>query len=96
MTLLCASPQIFVVAERTRSDLAISLTKSMLLFQLIPVSLRQIPKTSRKVTNLSAESLTVPRAQLMAIFHVSNYLASQWRNPLMAKFRVLHDLTGHT
>ena len=40
----------------------------MLLFQLIPVSLRQIPKTSRKVTNLSAESLTVPRAQLMAIF----------------------------
>ena len=69
----------------------------MLLFQLIPVSLRQIPKTSRKVTNLIAElSLTVPRAQLMAIFHISNYLASQWRNPLMAKFRVLYDLTGHT
>ena len=68
----------------------------MLLFQLIPVSLRQIPKTSRKVTNLSAESLTVSRAQLMAIFHVSNYLASQWRNPLMAKFRVLYDLTDHT
>jgi len=48
--------------ERTRSDLAISLTRSMLLFQLIPVSLRQILKTIRKVTNLRAESLTVPRA----------------------------------
>ena len=44
------------------SDLAISPTRGMLLLQLIPVSLRQIPKTSRKLTNLRAESLTVPRA----------------------------------
>ena len=63
-TLLCAPPQIFVVAERIRSDVAIGLcpTRSMLLLQLIPVSLRQIPKTSQKVTNLRGESLTVPRA----------------------------------
>ena len=30
--------------------------------ELIPVSLRQISKTSRKVTNLRAESIPVPRA----------------------------------
>ena len=61
-TLLCAPPQIFVVVERTRSDLAISPTRSMLVLQLISVSLRQIPKTRGKVTKLRAESLTVPRA----------------------------------
>ena len=61
-TLLCALAQIFVVAERTRSDLAISPTRGMPLLQLIPVSLRQIPKTSPKVTKLSAESSTLPRA----------------------------------
>ena len=36
----------------------------MLLVQLILVSLRKMPKPSRKVTNLRAQSLTVPRAQL--------------------------------
>ena len=39
-TLLCAPPQIFAAAERTRSDLAISPTTNMLLLQLIPLSLR--------------------------------------------------------
>ena len=57
-TLLCARHQIFA-AEMTRSVLAISLTRSMLLLQLIPVSLRQIPKTNREV----------PRAYLIANFH---------------------------
>ena len=52
--ILCAPPQISVVAERT-----IEVNSRHL--QLIPESLRQIPKTSRKVTNLRADSLTVPR-----------------------------------
>ena len=32
----------------------------------------------------------------MAIFHISNYLASKWRNRLIPLFRVSSDMTGHT
>ena len=85
--ILCALPQMFIVAKRTRSDLAN--------LQLIPASLRQIPKTS--LTNLRTEfPYLVHDIKLMAIFHNSNYPSSQWRNRLIPQFRVSSDLTSHT
>ena len=59
-TLLCAPPQIFVVAERTRSYLAISPTYS----GVITSNTQNKPK----VTYLRAESLAVPRHKLWLSF----------------------------
>ena len=59
-TLLCAPPQIFVVAERTRSYLAISPTYS----GVITSNTQNKPK----VTSLRAESLAVPCHKLWLSF----------------------------
>ena len=72
-----------VVAERTRGDLAMS-----------PVSPRQIPKTSQKVTNLGAESLTVPRTWLFFTSQITLH-RSVWRNRLIPHFRVSSDHGSH-
>ena len=53
--ILCAPPQIFIEAERTRSDLAISPTH-------YSVTMSNTQETSRQVTNLPAESFLVHRA----------------------------------
>ena len=59
LLILCAPPQIFIVAKRTRSDLAISPTKRGALPSLAPTHFgvtTSKPKTSWQVTNLPAES----------------------------------------
>ena len=85
--ILWAPPEIFIVAGRTRSDLAISPAHSGVTTSK--------PKTSRKVTNLFA-NLTRSWCITCGYFHISNYLASQWRNRLIPKFKVSSEMTGHT
>ena len=60
----------------------------MLLLQLIPVSPSQIPKTSRKVTNLRAESYLVHN--LWLFFTTQINFASQWCNRLISQIRQSH------
>ena len=60
----------------------------MLLLQLIPVSPSQIPKTSRKVTNLRAESYLVHNVWLFFTTQIN--FASQWCNRLISQMRQSH------
>ena len=55
--ILCVPPQIFIVAERTRGDLVISLTKREFAPTHSGVNTSK-PRTSREVTNLPAESFS--------------------------------------
>ena len=56
--------------------------------EVIPVSLREIAETRRKVTNLRG---LFPKLvhNFIAIFHISNYLEPQWRNRLIPKLKSL-------
>ena len=60
----------------------------MLLVQLISVSLRKMPKPSRKVTNLRAESYLVHN--LWLFFTTEINFASQWCNRLISQIRQSH------
>ena len=75
------------LAERTRSDPAISPTRS----RVTTSKPKQADKKQTCLPNLSRTSCII-----MAIFHNSNYLASRWRNRLIPQFRVSSDLTSHT
>ena len=68
--------------------------------QLISVSLRQIPKTSRKVAFCVPNLFPYLLHNLwLLFFQIANYHVSQWRIRLIPQFRVLRvssDMTGHT
>ena len=83
--ILRAPPKIIIVAEGTRSYLAISRTNS----GFTTSNTRSKPK-SHQLT------YPVPRAKLVAIFQISSYLGLQWRNRLIPQLRISSDLMGQT
>ena len=85
LLILRAPPKRIIVAERTRSYLAISRTNS----GFTTSNTRSKPK-SHQLT------YPVPRAKLIAVFQMSSYLGLQWRNRLLPQLRISPDLMGHT
>ena len=68
--------------------------------EVISVSFREIAKQaerSRLARTCELANLVLKLVHnFIAIFHIPNYLGSQWRNRLIPQLRVSSDLTGHT
>ena len=64
--------------------------------EVIAVSFREIAKQAEKSRTCAPNLVPKLVHNFIAIFHIPNYLGSQWRNRLIPQLRVSSDLTGHT